>query len=148
MKDSSIYRKRADPKLALLVQLWPFFSSWRWPKSKKMSGSAEKLHPWNYPNMSKWSLYPSPLSWKNTITFCNIWDIFTRKQGRVTSQKSSTKIWQILFHPHDSWSTFYKKILVQIFSSFETIYRKGHIRKILTQIFKFAWLFWYDSYIF
>ena len=42
---------------------------------------------------------------KNTITFCNIWDIFTRKQGGVTSQRVRIKIWQILFHPHDFWST-------------------------------------------
>ena len=34
-KDSSIYGKGTDPKLAHLVQLWPLFSSWRWPKSKK-----------------------------------------------------------------------------------------------------------------
>ena len=35
LMDSSIYGKRSDPKLAFLVQLWPVFSSWRWPKSKK-----------------------------------------------------------------------------------------------------------------
>ena len=32
LKDSSIYGRGADPKLALLVQLWPLFFSWRWWK--------------------------------------------------------------------------------------------------------------------
>ena len=35
LKDSSIYGKDTDPKLALLVELWLLFSSWRWPKLKK-----------------------------------------------------------------------------------------------------------------
>ena len=57
----------------------------------------------------------SPLSEKNTIAFCNIWDIFTRKQGGVTSQRVRIKIWQILFHPYDSWSTFCKVFDPNIF---------------------------------
>ena len=74
----------------------------------------EKLQPSSYPNMLKWSLYLLSPSGKNAITFCNIWDIFTRKQGEVKSQMGRIKIWQILFHPHDSWSTSCKKTLVQI----------------------------------
>ena len=89
----------------------------------------------------------SPLSGKNTI-FSNIWDIFTMKQGGVTSQRSRIKIWQILFHPNDSWSTSCKKILFQMFSSFKASDHKGHFGKILTRIFKFGWLSFYHSYIF
>ena len=60
----------------------------------------------------------SSLSGENTITFCNIWAIFARKQSRVTSQRVRIKIWQILFYRRNSWSTSYKQILVPIFSSF------------------------------
>ena len=45
-------------------------------------------------------LISSSLSGKNMITICNIWAIFARKQGGVTSQRVRIKIWQILFHPH------------------------------------------------
>ena len=57
LKDLSIYGKGTDPKLALLVQLWPIFTSWGWPKSKKISSSVEKYQSLNHPNISKWSLY-------------------------------------------------------------------------------------------
>ena len=106
LKDLSIYGKETDPNLALLVQLWPLFSSWRWPKSKIISSSAEKRQPLCYPNMTKWCPYLLSPFRENTITFCNIWNIFTRKKGGITSQ---TEIWQILFHPHDSWSTSCEK---------------------------------------
>ena len=74
-------------------------------------------------NFSHWAIQiyqnevfiSSPLSGKNTVTFCNICDIFIRKQGGVKSQRNRIKIWQKLFHPHDSGSTSCKKILVQIF---------------------------------
>ena len=68
----------------------------------------------------------SALSGKNTITFCNIWAIFAKKQGRVTNQRVRIKIWQILYYPHNSWSTFCKKILVPIFFSFVAIDHKGN----------------------
>ena len=57
LKDLSIYGKGTDPKLPLLVQLWPIFSALAWPKSKKISSSVKKLQPLCYPNISKWSLY-------------------------------------------------------------------------------------------
>ena len=82
-----------------------------------------------------------------TITFCSIWDIFIRKQGGVTSQRGRIKIWQIPFHLHDSWSTSCKKNLIQIFSSFAAIDRKGHFRKILTRIFKFGSFYWYLHFL-
>ena len=85
------------------------------------------------------SLSHLPFPGKTTITFCNIWDKFTRKQSRIASQRGRIKIWQILFHPHDSWSASCKKILVQIFSSFAAIDHKGHSTKILTLIFKLGW---------
>ena len=56
LKASIIYGKGTDPKLALLVQIWHLCSSWRWPKSKNIRSSAEKLQSLSYPNMSKWSL--------------------------------------------------------------------------------------------
>ena len=60
--------------------------------------------------MSKWRPYLLSLfSGKNTITFCNIWDILARKKGGVTSQRGRIKIWQIPFHPHYSWWNFCKK---------------------------------------
>ena len=106
-------------------------------------------------NFSHWAIQicqsevfiSSSFSRKNTITFCNIWDIFTRKQDGVTSQRSRIKILQMIFHPHDSWSSSCKKNLVQIFSSFAALDHKGRFRKILTRIFKFGWFSWYHTYI-
>ena len=37
-------------------QLWHFFSSQKWPKSKEISSSAEKLQSLSYPNMLKWNI--------------------------------------------------------------------------------------------
>ena len=83
----------------------------------------------------------SPLSGKNMITFHNIWAIFDRKQGGVTSQRVRIKIWKILFDPHNSWSTSCKTNLIPTFSSFAATDHKGHFRKILNGIFKFGY-FW------
>ena len=55
----------------------------------------------------------SPLSGKNTITFCNIWAIFARKQGGVTSERVRIKIRQNLFHPHSSCQISVKKFCFQ-----------------------------------
>ena len=82
----------------------------------------------------------SPFFGKNTITFCNMWAIFARKQGGVTSQKVRIKIWEILFYPHDFWWIS--------FSSFEAKDHKGHFRKILIQIFKFGCFSSYHVYTF
>ena len=57
----------------------------------------------------------STLSEEDAISFCTTWTIFGRKQGKVTSQKVRIKIWQILFHPDNSWSTSCKKIWVPHF---------------------------------
>ena len=107
-------------------------------------------------NFSHWAIQicenqgsiSSPLFGKNAITLCNIWAIFARKEGEVTSQKVRIKIWQILFYAHDSWSTFCKKKLVPTFSSFVAIDHKGHFRKILTRIFKFRCFSWFHTPIF
>ena len=137
-----------DPKLALLVQLLALFSSWRRSKSKKMSSSAEKLLPLTYPNVSKWISISSPLSRKNTITFCNIWDHFTTKHGGVTSQRGRIKFNKYYFIHTIPGQLPAKKLFLQLFSSFAAIYNKGHFRKILTQISKLSWFSWYHSYIF
>ena len=79
------------------LQFWSSLdpvSPWRWLKSKKISSSWEKLQPLDYPNMSKSRLYLVSPFQENTITFCNIWAIFARKQGRDTNQKIKIKIWQ------------------------------------------------------
>ena len=45
----------------------------------------------------------SPLYGNNTITFWNIWAIFTRKhQSRVTSERTRIKDWENLFNLHSS----------------------------------------------
>ena len=77
-------------------------------------------------NVSHWAIHIcqnqgsniSPLSGKNTITFCTIWAIFGRKQSTVTSHGVRTKIWYILFHLHKDWSTSCKKKLVSTLFSF------------------------------
>ena len=82
------------------------------------------------------------------IIICNIWAIFARKQGGITSQRVRIKIWQILFHPHYSWSTSCKKNLIPTFSNFVATNHKVHFRKVLTQILKFRCFSWYHAYIF
>ena len=49
--------KRDGPKVSTFGPTLTLFSSWRWPKSKKISSSAEKFQSLSYPNMSKKSLY-------------------------------------------------------------------------------------------
>ena len=112
--------------------------------------SAGKLLPLRYPNISKRIFISSPLSRKNTKTFCNIQDPFTRKHGGVTIQRGRIKFDKYYFiHTIPGpLSTFCKKILVQIFSGFAAIYHKGHFRNILTQISKLRWFSCYHSHIF
>ena len=81
----------------------------------------------------------SPCSGKNTITFCTSWAFFGKKQGGVTDQSVRTKIWHMLFHSQNCWSTSCKKILVLILSSFEAA---GHFRKMIAQILKFGCISW------
>ena len=112
--DSSFYGQERDPKFELLAQLWPPVSPWRWLKI--ISRSEKKLKSFPYWNMSEWKLYiSSPLSGKNTNTFCTIWAILGRKQGGVTIQKVTIKIWHNLYNPHDSWSTSCKNFWLQHF---------------------------------
>ena len=99
-------------------------------KLKTTSCSNEKLQPLGHPNMSKPRLISSLLSGKSTITFHTIWTIFGRKQGGVTSQTVRIKIWHILFHPHNSWSTSSKKILVTSLSSFAAIGQTAGVKKL------------------
>ena len=122
--DSNIYGNGTDPKLALLVYFWPLFSSWRWPKLRKISSRPEKLPPLSYPNMSNEVFISSSLSRKNKIPFCNIWDIFIRKQGGVTSQRRRIKIWKILFYPYVSWSTLGFSNLVGFLGTIPIFFKK------------------------
>ena len=80
------FKKNDGPKI------WPFDptltprSPWKWSKSKTIGCGEENLQPLSCPNMSKLMLYiSSPLSGKNTITFCTIQGIFVKKHSRVTS---------------------------------------------------------------
>ena len=110
-------------------------------KNKQWS---EKLQPLSYPICQNEVFISSPFSEENTITFA-IFGIFLRgKRVGVTSQRSRIKVWQILFYPHDSWSTSCKKVLDQIFPSFAATDHKGHFR---TWIFKFGRFSWYHFYI-
>ena len=110
-----------------------------------LSSNAEKFHPLIQICQNE-VFISSPFFGKNTITFCNIWDIFTRKQDGVTNQMSRTKIWQIIFYPHDSWSTSCKKIGLNIFQ-FCCYRSQSTFKKNFTWIFKFDWFSWYHSYI-
>ena len=87
LKDSFIYRKGTHSKLTLLFQLWPLFSSWRWPKSKKITGSEEKLQPLSYPNMSKWSLYLISLFREKYDYFLQYLGYFYQETGRGHKSK-------------------------------------------------------------
>ena len=110
--------KFTDPKLVLLVQLWPHVYPWRWAKLKKIDISGEKLQPLGYPNLSKSRLHlfiSSPLSGEIRLLSA-IFGIL-RKHGGVTSQRVRIRdrIWEILFHPNNSWPTFRKKFWSQHF---------------------------------
>ena len=126
--------KRGRPKVSTFgLALTPLFLL-KMVKIKKSSREESS----SYSNMSNEVFISSALSGKNTITFFYIWDIFIRKQSRVTIQRDRIKILQILFHPCNSWSTFYQKSLVPIFSSFAAIDDKGNARKVLTGFLKLA----------
>ena len=107
-------------------------------------------------NFSRWAIQicqnqgfiSSPLSGKNTISFCITWVIFARKQSGVTSERARINVWQNPFHPHNSDQLPPKKILFPTFSGFAAIDHKGHFTKILTGIFKFGCFSWYHAYIF
>ena len=79
----------------------------------------------------------SPLSRKNTITLCNIWAIFARKQGRVTNQSVRIKIWQNFENC--------KIILVSTYSSYRS---QRAYKKNFNWIFKFGCFSRYHAYIF
>ena len=147
LKGSSFYRKGIHPNLALwtLNSALNPVSLWRWPKSKKTSSIAEKLQPLDYPNMSKSKVYLLP-------PFRERYDYFlqyfprNRPGFRINFR---IKIWQVLFHPHGSWSNFCKRNLTPTFSTFTGyIDHKGNFQKILTRIFRFGCFSWYHVYIF
>ena len=98
--------------------------------------------------MSKSRLYLLSLSGKNTITFCNNWAIFVRKQGEVTSQRARIKVWQNLLNPLNSCQLPVKIFWFQHFPVLRLIDHKGHFRKILTQILTFGCFSWYHTYTF
>ena len=58
-------------------------------KKKYISSNVENLQSLSHPNMS---LSPLPFFEKNTISFCSVWDIFTRKQSAIKSQRRRIKI--------------------------------------------------------
>ena len=148
LKDSNLYRKGMEPLFTLLVQLWypfPLEDGRNW---KKCAVVKNNFSHWAIQICQNQDSISSPLSGKNMITFWTIWAILGKKQGGVTRQSVRIKIGHILFYPHDSWSTSYKKNLVPSFSSFTIIHHKGHFRNILTWIFKFGCFPWYHNYIY
>ena len=141
--------KRPDSKFVLLVQLWPLHrlpdDGLYWKKSVLLM---KNFCYWAIPICQNQGSISSPLSMKNKITFCTIWAIFGRKQAMVTSQGIRIKIWHMLFHLHNSWSTSCKKVLVPALSSFAAMGHKGYFKKVLTRIFTFGCFYWYYAYIF
>ena len=117
LNDSSFNKKEMHPNLALLVQLWPPVSPWRWLKSKKIG---KIFSYWAIQIFQNQGSISSLLSRKNTITISNIWAIFTRKQGRGKNQRVRIKIWQNFVNLLKHFPTF---------SSFAAIDKKGHFRK-------------------
>ena len=156
----SIYGKGTDPKLALLVQLWPIFSSWRGPKSIKITSSAEKLKPLSHPNMSKWSLHLNIYIHKHIHIHIRTYIHNTRlvfaifgmclPGNRVGSQVRGvkSKFDKYYFIHTINGHLPVQKIWFKYFPVFAAINHKGHFRKVLTGIFKFGWFSWYNSYIF
>ena len=111
-------------------------------KNKQWCGKTSAIELSKFVKMKSLSHLPFPR--KIRLLFA-IFGIFLRgKRVGVTSQRSRIKVWQILFYPHDSWSTSCKKVLDQIFPSFAATDHKGHFR---TWIFKFGRFSWYHFYI-
>ena len=68
MKNSNFYGEKAYPKFEFLVQLWPQFAPWRWPKSKiairlSKSVKVKALSPFNF----QWKL------WLTFVLFVLFW---------------------------------------------------------------------------
>ena len=124
-------------------RIWMSLNVLKWALMSSITSSIELS---NYVKMK--CLSPLPFQGKIRLLFA-IFGIFLQGNSAWSQVKGGRiKIWKILFHSHDSWSTSYKKILVQMFSSFATIDHKGYFRKILSRILKFGWSSWYHSYIF
>ena len=116
-KDYGFYEKGADPKSALLAQLWPPFP----PEdghNQRRSSSVEKPQPLGYQNMSKWRLYLLSPFWEKYDYFLHYLGFFWPETRRGHQSKGRN-------HPHDSWSTSCKKNLVTTLFRFAAIGRKG-----------------------
>ena len=86
-------QKRGGSKFSLLVQLWPLVFPWRWPKSKKIRSSGEKLQLLGHANMSKSRLYLlSPFQEKQDYYLLYL-GFFAMKQVRITNQGIRIKTW-------------------------------------------------------
>ena len=118
-----------DPKFALWSNFNPPFSC-EDDRNRKNCYSAGKHLPLEYPNISKSRLYLISLFREKYYYFLHYLAYFWQEHGWVTSQRVRIKIWHILFHPHDSWSTFQ-------FCGYS-----------LQRIFKSGCASWYHAYIF
>ena len=89
-KDSRFYGKKKDPKVCTFgLILSPCLSM----KMTKIEDSSftEKLQSWGYQICQKQGSISFPLG-KNMITFCTIWTIFSKKQGKIMSLRVRNKI--------------------------------------------------------
>ena len=124
-----------------LTPLFPLMMA-KIDKNKDCCGKTSAIELSKFVKMKPLSHPPFPRKIRLLFVIFGIFLLGNR--AGVTSQKSRIKVWQILFYPHDSWSTSCKKVLDQIFPSFAATDHKGHFR---TWIFKFGRFSWYHFYI-
>ena len=72
-KNPNFYKKRRYPKFACLVQLWSPFSSWKWPKSRKINKFRKKFSHQTIQICKRQYRISSPLQMKDRITFWTFW---------------------------------------------------------------------------
>ena len=127
-----------DSMLAFLFQLWPLFSLWRWPKSKKISSKAENwaIELSNYVKTK--SLSPLPFPGKIQLLFA-LFGIFL--PGIMAESKFKgvgSKFDKYYFIHTIPGQLLVRKIWFKYFPV---------LRLEIPQRFKFGWFSWYHSYI-
>ena len=91
-ENSSFCRNRTYPKFALFsvfVQLWPRFSPWRRPKSKKLNTLQDKTTPSDYPKIAKSRPFLVPIFQEKYDYFLCYFGRFLLKKGAWSHVKGS-----------------------------------------------------------
>ena len=142
-------QKREASKFALLVQLLPLVSPWRWAKSKKnkfLHGKVLTIQLLKHGKTNALSLLPIPGKIRLLLSLFGLFLAGNKAWSHIQGSKSKFDIPYL--QSHNSWATLYQKSLLSALTSFAAIGTKRHFSKILTWIFKFGCFSQYHAHVF